>query len=195
MSKYSILVNVTTDFDNEIIESHHHNLRSIFDLLSITVLDVDCHGMSADRLNKLINLIPTLNSLKISSGLLLNSSYTRNDDDKSGNLQLNNNLIRKVYLEKMNRIIEVQFLIDLCPNMAYFEIDCTNNINLELFLQFILIQNKKKSSHLCCLCFRMLTKDENMIIKLENIIDSHRLLNNYTIKWKYNRIYLQWQQN
>ncbi|CAF4230274.1 unnamed protein product, partial [Adineta steineri] len=64
------------------------------------------------------------------------------------NLAVEYNNITKVYLEEMIEFDDVLFLIDLFPKVKYLQTDCTSDIDINLFVQTILmkIQNKVNSN-------------------------------------------------
>ncbi len=93
---------------------------------------------------EIIYKLSGLDTLKISSFILsqLNEKDLRFISKK--------NKITKVYLEKMNQIEEVYFLIKLCSRMTYLKI---NVMNVELFVKNILMKIKNDSNqYLRSLC-------------------------------------------
>ncbi len=48
--------------------------------------------------------------------------------------------VTKVYLEEITDIQEVYFFMKLCPRMNYFQVNFIHNINIESFVQDILIR-------------------------------------------------------
>ncbi|CAF3533007.1 unnamed protein product [Rotaria sp. Silwood1] len=57
------------------------------------------------------------------------------------------NQIRKVYLEKMFTIEGIYFFIEFCSCMTYLKVNIINNMDIELFVRFILTKIIEKSSN------------------------------------------------
>jgi hypothetical protein len=139
---------------------------------------------------QIINLLPKLDSLKISSLSLKQSKSLFTNETEL----INQNQITKVNLETINNIEEVYFLLELCPRIVYLKIDFINNIDMELFVRDILIKINTKSNHqLRLLCFSISAADDQMIKTLQTMIRSEKLLLDYTIKRILNNIYLEWK--
>jgi hypothetical protein len=104
------------------------------------------------------------------------------------------NQIKKVNLEKMTDIEEVNFLIELCPRMTYLKVNCIKNIDVELFVRSVLMKIMNKCNHqLGLLCFRVPVADDEMVRKLEKMINSEKLIRDFTIERILDDIYLQWK--
>ncbi|CAF1566331.1 unnamed protein product, partial [Rotaria sordida] len=92
-------------------------------------------------LMRIIRILPNLDSLKIWSILLLQSTCLPIIEQKFLRHIKNTNKITKVYLEKsLTNFEEVLFLIDLFPRMKYLQVNCASFINIELFIRVILIK-------------------------------------------------------
>ncbi len=101
--------------------------------------------------------------------------------------------ITKIYLEEMNDIEEVHFLMSLSDPLNYLQINSLHNINIESLIGEILIRtNEGCNEDLRLLCLRVPTADEQLIEKLKDMIDSKQWLVDYTIKCVNDKIYLQW---
>jgi hypothetical protein len=101
--------------------------------------------------------------------------------------------ITKIYLEEMNNIEEVDFLMCLSHPLNYLQINSLPNINIESFIREILIRIKHGfNEDLRLLCLRVPTADDQLIEKLKDIIDSKPWLVDYTIKRVNDKIHLQW---
>ncbi|CAF1310774.1 unnamed protein product [Rotaria sordida] len=92
----------------------------------------------------------------------------------------------------MIQIEEINFLIELCPQMAYLNEDFLNNINTELVVRFVLMKINIEHNHqLRLLCVHVRAIDDEMIEKLHKMIYFEQLLTNYTIKRISDDMYLQ----
>ncbi|CAF1308346.1 unnamed protein product [Rotaria sordida] len=104
------------------------------------------------------------------------------------------NQITKVYLKKMIQIEEINFLIELCPQITYLNVGFLNNINTELVVRFVLMKVNIEHNHqLRLLCVHIRAIDNEMIEKLHKMIYFEQLLANYTIKRISDDMYLQWK--
>ena len=147
-----------------------------------------------DTLIEILTSLLTPNSILISS-LLLSSHPICLSDQTSKVLSFltNTNRIARVCLEEMTRIEEVYFLMDLCTHMTYLKVNYINHMDIELFVRLILMKMMTNNNHqLRLLAFRVAAADDEMIQKLDNMINSEKLLLNYTIKRIDDNIYLQW---
>ncbi|CAF1515247.1 unnamed protein product, partial [Adineta steineri] len=80
----------------------------------------------------------------------------------------NKNVITKVYLENINGIEEVYFLMKLCPRIKFLKINLVNEINYELYLKNILTKIKQNSNkYLRSLCLYNPMADNKMVEKLK----------------------------
>ena len=84
---------------------------------------------------QIINLLLDLDSLKVWSLSLIQSTCLSDQELQSIRHVSNNNKITKVHLENIIKFEKVLFLIDLFPHMIYLQVDCENNIDIELFVR------------------------------------------------------------
>lgn len=181
---------------NEYSKEHFHLLKSNIDYISNLneVSHLEISEVFINVLIKIIDLLPKLDSLKISSLSLIQLKCIFINERELVNLIPNKNQITKVYLEKMNNIEEVYFLLELCPRMIYLRIDSINNIDIELFVRLILLKIQINCHHqLRLLCFSIPAADDGMIKMLQTMIDFEKILLDYTIKRIQDYIYLQWK--
>jgi len=143
---------------------------------------------------EIINVLPDLISLKIWSIALIQLTCLSIEELNSIRYVANNNKITKIYLEKMITFEEILFLIDLFPRLKYLQVGCTSNIDIQLFVRVILTKILDKTNHCVrLLAFRIPTADEEMIKKLQKMIDFNKLLFDYRIKRISDTVYLQWE--
>ncbi|CAF0778917.1 unnamed protein product [Rotaria sordida] len=183
----------TNHCDFEQYQSFIENIKSLFQLVQITHLNIDLCYSSIDLFIDFIYNLPYLDSLSMSClpiSELNISSTTRSK------LQLisQNNRITKVNLEKLIEINQIQFIINLCSRMEFLQIGCTNDMDFELFIRFILMNYRAKSLHcIYLLCLHFPTADKKTIKKIRNMISSETLLNYYSINRILDKIYLHWK--
>jgi hypothetical protein len=139
---------------------------------------------------KLLNQLPNLVSLKLSSSLLfLNENFDINDEDQ---LRINNK-ITKVWLWKEMK--HVTTLIELCPLMEHFEVNGVKDSELISLVHFILTKTKTHILHLHSLRLYTYNADDRMVVELQKMIDREHLLFDYMIQHSDNVIALQWNLN
>lgn len=145
--------------------------------------------------NRILTSISTLDSLQIAS-LSLPKPESSSSNEKSILRTISStNRIRKVNLKKMDNIEKVDFLMELCPHLVYLRIDDINNMDMKLFVRFILMKIKSQhQSKLQLLCFQIPAADDQTIEQLNKMIDKEKLLIDYSIKHILDFIYLQWNR-
>ncbi|CAF4333512.1 unnamed protein product [Adineta steineri] len=164
----------------------------IVDVATIYHLEICEHDFFIGAIIEIMNLSPDLDSLKLSSIKLPTTTLLSIEEREEISFIVDNNEITKVYLEKMNKFDDVLFLIDLFPELKYLQIGCTSDIDINLFLQIILMKiHNKTDSNLHLLAISIPTADDSMMERIQNIIDCKSLLFNYTIKRTYDTIFLQ----
>ncbi len=111
------------------------NMSDILPIIKIYHLKI-CMQISNDLLIKILPSFIYLDSLTLSSLFLSRNS------NKNKKFQCDS--ITKVYLEILNDINELNFLMKNFPQMTYLKIDLIDNINIQTFLRYILrkIQNE-----------------------------------------------------
>ena len=113
------------------------------------------------------------------------------EDAESLRLVSINNKITKIW-QSMN-IELTHFLIKLCPRMEHFEVHWIKDTDLLELVRFILMKCTTHIPHLQSLRLNVRNERDEIIDDLQNIIDSEKLLTNYTIKRWGNDITLQWK--
>jgi hypothetical protein len=79
----------------------------------------------------IINDLPNLDPLKISSVSIVKAKRLSKKEKELIDDVINYNKITKVYLENMIKFKEISHLIDLFPQMKYLQIGLTNDINIK----------------------------------------------------------------
>ena len=90
-----------------------------------------------DTLIKILSLIPKLDSLRISSLIIIQNDVI----DKY------QNQITKVTLQEMMNMKQIDFLLEFFPQMNYLRIGCTNNIDIQVFFRHIINKMNTISNH------------------------------------------------
>lgn len=152
--------------------------------LNTIINHLDIKHISLNKLMKLLNSLPELHSLKISS-LLIN----RNDV-----IEKQRNQITKLFLRKLNNIKQIDLLLEIFPRMIYFILESTKNINIYVCFRYIINKIKMISNQqLRIVCIHVCAADDQMITILQTMIESEKLLFDYSIRRMLNYIYVQWK--
>ncbi|CAF4200659.1 unnamed protein product [Rotaria sordida] len=158
-------------------------------------LEIEREKIDFITLMDIIYILSELDSLKIHS-LSLSSTSDSSTEGIICRFISNKNKITKIYLEQINEIKEVYFLIKFCPRMNYLHINSINTIDIELFIKEILNKiTNDGNQYFYSLCLRIPTADDKIIEKLKNIINSNKLIVWYSIKCVRDIIYLQWKND
>ncbi|CAF2698559.1 unnamed protein product [Rotaria sp. Silwood2] len=176
---------------SEFDETFFDIIRPILTTVKITCLNIILNKIFIGTLIDLIKCLPNLDSLVISSLTMIQPRCLSVEEARTFRFLSNNNKITKVNLKQMNDLEQVQFLVDLCSQMKYFEVNCTNDVGLEKVLRFILMKNTKYMPNLSLLCLQISETSMDIVDKLKNIINFEQLCHNYAIKQIDKRIYLQ----
>ncbi|CAF1232472.1 unnamed protein product [Adineta steineri] len=146
------------------------------------------------ELIRMLNLLPYLDSLQLSSLRLSNLTNMINEERKILPMVTCQNQITKVYLRKMNQIEDIYFLIDQCPRMTYLKVDFSNHMDIEVNIPKILMKiNTKYSHHIRLLCFRVVVADEKLVENLKRMIHFKKFFSDYKIKRVFDNIYIEWK--
>jgi hypothetical protein len=164
----------------------------------ITRLDIDCKKLSFSKFINLLYILPNLNSLRILSVSLLRLQCVTHENAELVNSWSRSNKITNLELECFVKDIEigkVQFFIDHCSQVEYFQVKCEGNFDIELIVRHILTQDITKIPNLCLLCLWVPITDDEMIIQIQRMIELEKLLLSYEVQRTTDRIYLQWKRN
>jgi hypothetical protein len=170
------------------------NINRVLAIADIYHLEMPNEHVFIGTLIQITNSLPELLSLKIASLSLYKPRDLCAEEVDILCSAEDTSKITSVYLEYVFEIGEVYFLMTLCPYMAYLKVNCIDDMDGELFLFNIFDKiNYKGNKHLRSLCFGVSTADDEMVHKLETMINVEKLLLDYTITRVLNHIYLQWR--
>ncbi len=177
---------------NEQNQSFIDKFKSIFVTVQFTRLNIDCKNISTGMLVRIIQLLPNLDSLKVSSLPRIESDWLFDNDVEIRFLTSINNKITKVNLEKTIDIEQVHFLLYLCLCIQYFQVNVPENMDLEMLVRFILIKADTYIPQIRTLCFCISNANEEIVHQLRKLIDTENLLSTYMIKRIGDNILLKW---
>ncbi len=153
-------------------------------------LIVDMETVSGEELVEVLHDLPKIISLKLHRVIPFQQfDSSEEDEEQKCFIQVSEtNKITEIYLEQMNDFKELDFLLGLCRHIKHLQ-----KINIESFIREILARITGDSNHyLCLLCLRIPTADDQLIEKLQKIIDADTRLVDCTIKRIMDKIFLQW---
>jgi hypothetical protein len=159
--------------------------------IQFTSLFVSFSDLSIRTLVKIIGLVPNLDSLKVFTLSLQELSSLSMEDTESLRLVSISNKITRV-LQSMLAVDMTDFLINLCPRMEHFETKWMGDTDLERCVRVILMKTITCIPNLHSLRFDTNKANDEKVHKLQKMIDSEKLLSNYTIKRSGDYISLRW---
>jgi hypothetical protein len=158
--------------------------------IQFTSLFISNSNFTVETFVRIIELLPNLDSLQVFHLSLQNKTILTDEDAESLRPISVSNKIRRVWLSMESELMD--FLINLCSCMEYLQVRSVENNDLEELVRAILQKHNTHICHLHSLCFHVDDANDQVIYDLEKIIDSERLLCDYSIQRKCNDIFLQW---
>jgi hypothetical protein len=166
-------------------------LNCIIPLKQLTKLVITCDHFPIQEVIKILCSISRIHTLILQSIACYqkDSDYMSIKENKNFQLVSNTNIIRNVTCSTQCTLEQIKLLLALCPKLRYLTINISDS-SLEPITQFLLNKTNKKSRHLCSLCFSRIYNhwDE----RLDALIKSETLLDDYTLKQVYSELYLWW---
>ena len=185
------ITNIQPDDYDQSVKRDATRVLTITQIYHLEILEEKVH---IRVLIEVVNLLSELDTLKIHSLSLYERRMLNSVELITLSSLEDTSQITKVYLQKMNEIEEFDFLLELCPYMAYLRVDCLKRMDLKFVLRYIFKKIKHHcNEHLRLLCFRIPTADDEMINKLKRMIHFEKLLFNYTVKRIADQIYIEWK--
>ncbi|CAF1295527.1 unnamed protein product [Rotaria sordida] len=147
-----------------------------------------------DKLMEILRLLPGVTTLKIYSLSVLQQGDLSDDEIEFLCIRLPKNQIKKICFDNMKDMNEVYMLTLICSRINHLQIKCINYMHAQLLTGLILTEIKNVSNSLLrLLCFSIPEAHDEMIEKLEKMIDDKNLRFDFTIKHVMDKIYLQWK--
>ena len=182
--------NLFTSKDELILD----RINPIFDMIQLTCLDIHCDQMSINMVIQILNLLPNLLSLRISDFPFQDPINTRDPDMQIWETFLENNKITKFTISNIKSIEDVTCIIILFPRIQYLALQYVADVDLKSVVRCALLQIKENDKcHLTTICIFGLEVEHSQVRRLRRMINSRKLLKNYTINRQLNRFYLQWK--
>jgi len=170
------------------------DINSILNVTQIYHLEISQDKIFLGTLINILYLLPELISLKINSLSIYEPRFLCRDEIDNFIRMSVTSKIKKICFEKIHKIEEIYFLIELCHSMNYLQINSIGNINVGLFVRDILFEIMDESDYqLRSMCFSVPIADDKIVQQLEEMINIENLLLDFTIKRVMDKIYLQWK--
>jgi len=162
--------------------------------MQISRLNIINFEPSIGLLIRFLRALPNINSLRISLFRMDFSKTVCPKGTKDFDFVSNNNNIRIVCLEQMDELKVNNFcLMNLWTRVEYLEMNFTKYVKIEMVIRIILKKYTIYIPHLRSLCLCVTNLNDEMVEQLRTVIDLQKLLNNYTIQHRNNKLYLQWK--
>ncbi|CAM4847207.1 unnamed protein product [Rotaria magnacalcarata] len=175
LSKSTLLT--ITSIPSYALNLHIRDILIVTPIYNLEILDT----MDSITLTEIINYLPALDSLKISSLTLFQSKFS--------SYTSSNSKITKVYFQYVETMEEIVFIFKICPCLTYLKADIMNEIDYKSFLKDILPRiHKKCNQYLRSICLHLRTIIDNELFN--KIYDHQKLRHDYTIERDCGNIYL-----
>lgn len=169
-------------------------IKQISSWIRITRLHVDCSKVSMMFFVELIHLLPNVDSLKIIPTTASDIHDLINKEVIKFTPESRNNHITKIHIGLITDIVQVTSFIDLFSHLKYLEMNCANEIDLELLVESITMKIADCiTPQLCSLCLCVGQINEEILKKFDQLMTRKIFLHDFTIKHVCDRIYFQWK--
>jgi hypothetical protein len=156
-------------------------LNSMFDVIQISYLNIYCDEMCVHTFIKILNRFPNLTAIRI-TGL---QSYEEYENLKSYD---------KITKLTLRKDFQIDIILHLFPCLQYLSLQYISNHDIESIIRNTLLKiTKKNVNHPMTLCIFGLKIEYDKVEKINQMIKSENLLNDFTINRQFNRFYLQWK--
>ncbi len=169
-------------------------INPIFNMIQITYLDIRCDQISTCMFIKILNNLPNLTVIRISNLPSREQLYQCYYDANILNKFVTINKITKVILRNISTNEQIDLIIHLLPRIQYLSLQHIHDRHIQPILRYTLSKIKEKNiSHPITVCVFGLDAKYDKVRKLKQMIDSERLIQDYTISHQLNRFYFQWK--
>jgi hypothetical protein len=169
--------------------------QSIVALVPFTNLHINLRFSIANLIHYL-SFLPDIGSLTITSQSSVETEILSEDQTNLFHSLSINNKITAVELEQTMKVDQLDALMNLCSQMQYLQVKCSNITDIEWLIPYILKKRNTNSiPHLSSICLCISNANENMVNNLQKIIASEKLIENYTIKRVCDKIYFRWNEH
>ncbi|CAF1233529.1 unnamed protein product [Rotaria sp. Silwood1] len=165
------------------------DLNRFLPLQQLTKLTIECHHFSFEQLIELLQFTPNVHVLKLDSILLYRTNSLSIQQNDLSKLVSKINTITKVTISKEITLEKIQLFTTVFPRIEYLTINLYKE-DLQPIARFLLSKSHNNTRYLSSLCISKQRND--LMIILENLIKSKKLLRDYTLKVINRKLYLWW---
>ncbi|CAF4268043.1 unnamed protein product, partial [Adineta steineri] len=165
------------------------NLSRVIPLKQLTKLVIESNPISLTKLIELLRCTPHIHTLVLKSMSLYGINYNSIQQNQSFQLVSNANTITNVTCNGECTLEKLQILVALFPRIQHLTIK-PHTKNLESCTRFLVEKTNRNTNHLCSLC--LLTTAKNWLTRLNTLIASETLLDDYMLKMIDWHLYLWW---
>ena len=164
-----------------------------FSFIQFTHLNLQRDGFHVKHFLKLLSLLTHLESIELKSLLLMRQTNFSPEEENLLNTLPRINKVIRVTILLATELIQVQFIINLCPRVQQLEIHCTNAIDITMLAQLILTKNCRAIPHLTSLRLWIPNISSRRVNRLLQMVTSIKESSGYTIKHLVDQIWITWK--
>ncbi|CAF1189193.1 unnamed protein product [Rotaria sordida] len=190
----TVELDVTGNFLTENDEPLIKKINSIFNMIEITYLNIECEQITVSMLIIILDALRNLNSIRLSNSPLCQQMDLNIRDKNIFKKFLKINKITKITLRNVTEQDRIDFILKYFSRIEFFGLEIVRDRDLKSIINY-LFKNIKHNNiyHPMTICVFCDDANYNKVEKLYQMINSKNLLNNYTIYRQYDRFYIQWK--
>ncbi|CAF0784327.1 unnamed protein product [Adineta steineri] len=165
------------------------NVNRVFPLKQLTKLIIQCDYLSLTKLIELLHWTPHIHTLEFESMPLYGVTYNSTQHNQLFQLVSSRNIIRNVTFKRRCTFEKLQILVALFPQTQHLTVNIQAK-DLKSCVRFLLEKTNRNTRNLYSICLAWVSA--NWVAKLKMLIDSEKLLDNYTLKLFDMDLYLWW---
>ncbi|CAF4646875.1 unnamed protein product, partial [Rotaria sp. Silwood2] len=166
----------------------------LFEMLNVTRLNIDCSQIIPNIFLKILSLLPNLDSMRIISFPPSEKLLLINENSKMFYLFLGNNKITKLSLRDIPNFEQMFLIMNLFSHIKFIELQQISNYNVELIIRCTLWKIQiTNNNNLKTLCVNVNEGSHDELEKLQKMINSENLVEDYIIYRRHDKYYLEWK--
>ncbi|UJR14376.1 hypothetical protein I4U23_001372 [Adineta vaga] len=169
--------------------STNFNIDQIIPLNHLTKLTIDYYHRPFSKVIDLLSSTPNVQTLVLQRITIVATDYFSVQQAKQFQMVANQNIIKDLTVSFNYSVRSIQLFVNLCPKLQRISFGISENC-LEPTIQFLLTQTTKIDCRLSSLT--IFGTDSIINEKLKALIESEKLLLDYTIKTIHQNFYLWW---
>jgi hypothetical protein len=176
------------------------NEQSCCQAMEFTYLNIRCSTISICMLIKILNVLPQVDSLELSSLLLVGTDCLLTEDQERFSLASIGKTITTVTLSEVDGIDQAKFFMNLCPRMEYLTIEGLLRKNtLMKLIESISLNNTTNTRCLKCLWICVTNANDDTAQFIEDMVDFERFFHgdqtfrDYVVGQIGDEIYCTWK--